>query len=148
MDPSLTPFVRATVPLDGSYLFDVWQVPSVKITGNDALPKLRRVAEEHFHGWGRESEPPVEIESGAFVMSGGRPGVTTFVRFYVNGTPNHAVANWFTDHDGTVFRVCARGAVSRSRNELMTVVQDSTATWKRLLPTHPLRSPWWKLFSA
>ena len=148
MSQSLTPFVRATVPQAGSYTFDVWQVPSVLIKGRQPVQQLRIVAEEHLRGWGRAGAPTDEIDCVEFSMCAGLPGVRTYTRFYVDGSQNHAVANWFADHDGTVFRVCAGGMVSRSRSELTQVVNDSTATWKPLPDGQPPRSIWWKLFSS
>lgn len=147
MDPSLTPFIRATVPQTGSYSFDVWRLPDVTVTGRQALQQLRRLAEEHVRGWKHEGDSDFEMESMEGPLFDGRPMVSTFVRFRVDGTMNHAVAHWFTDHDGTVFRICAAGSLSRSREELMTVVNDSTLTWKRLPGESTRRSKWWKFLS-
>ena len=147
MDPSLTPFVRATVPQSGSYSFDVWRVPSVRIKEPHVLQQLRRFAEEHLRGWVRGGDAAVEIECVDCSMHDGLPGVRTYLCFPVNGNPNHAVANWFVDHDGTVFRVCAGGALSRSREELTQVVNDSTLTWKRLPGDSKKLSKWWNVFS-
>lgn len=147
MDRSLTPFTRATVPQAGSYAFDVWCVPSVKITGPDALARLRSFAEEHVRGWRKEGDADFELESGECPLPDGRLGVKTFVRFCVDGHLNHAVANWFTDQDGTVFRLCAAGTVSRSREELTSVVDDSTVTWRRLPGDLKKLSKWWDVFS-
>ncbi|MBL8073428.1 MAG: hypothetical protein JNL29_03595 [Nitrospira sp.] len=148
MDSSLTLFIRATVPQGGSYCFDVWRVPSLSIKGRHATQQLRRVAEEYMREWGRDGDPVVEFEWAEYVMRDGLPGVSTYVSFHVNGHRNHAVANWFVDHDGTVFRVCMGGSISRSREELTTAVNDSTATWHRLPEDVRTRSPWWKLFAS
>ncbi|MBS0151500.1 MAG: hypothetical protein JSR31_11215 [Nitrospira sp.] len=148
MDSSLTPFVRATVPQGGSYSFDVWRVPSLSIKGRQATQRLRRIAEEHMREWGRKGDPAVEFEWAEYSMRDGLPGVSTYVSFHVNGQRNHAVANWFVDHDGTVFRVCVAGSISRSREELTTAVNDSTGTWQRLPEDVRSRSPWWNLFAS
>ena len=148
MDSSLTPFIRATVPQGGSYGFDVWRVPSLSIKGRQATQRLRRIAEEHMREWGRDGDPAVEFEWVECSIRDGLPGVSTYVSFHVHGQRNHAVANWFVDHDGTVFRVCMAGSISRSREELTTAVNDSTGTWQRLPEDVRTRSPWWNLFAS
>ena len=148
MDSSLTPFIRATVPQGGSYGFDVWRVPSLSIKGRQATQRLRRIAEEHMREWGRDGDPAVEFEWVEYSIRDGLPGVSTYVSFHVHGQRNHAVANWFVDHDGTVFRVCMAGSISRSREELTTAVNDSTGTWQRLPEDVRPCSPWWKLFAS
>lgn len=148
MDPSLTPFIRATVPQTGSYSFDVWRVPDVTVTGRQALQQLRRLAEEHVRGWKHEGDPDFDMESGELPLFDGRPMLSTFVRFRVDGHMNHALANWFIDHDGRVFRVCAAGSLSRSREELMRVVHESTLSWKRLPGDSKTSSKWWDIFST
>lgn len=147
MDRSLTPFVRATVPQSGSYTFDIWRVPSVTLKGTQALQQLRGLAEDHVRGWTHEGGVDVEVESVELPLFDGRPILRTFVRFRVNGHPNHAVASWFIDHDGTVFRVCAAGTESRSREELMAAVDESTLSWKRLPDDLKPRAKWWNVFS-
>lgn len=147
MDPSLTPFTRATVPQTGSYTFDVWRLPSVTIKGSHAGQHLRRLAEEHLRAWNREREPDVETESVELPLLNDRPIVSTFVRFCVDGNMNHAVTNWFTDYDGMVFRVCAAGPLSRPREDLRKAVNESTLAWKRLPGDLKRRSNWWNLFS-
>jgi hypothetical protein len=147
MDPSLTPFIRATVPQTGSYTFDVWRLPAATLKGRHATQPLRRLAEEHVRGWKQEGGSDVEIESVELPLFDGRPMLSTFVRFCVDGKMNHAVANWFIDHDGTVFRVCAAGSLSRSREELMSVVHESTLSWKRLPGDSKTSSKWWDMFS-
>lgn len=144
---SLSLFTRATVRQDGSYSFDVWRVPEVTVKGRQALQQLRSLAEEHLRGWKHEGDPEVEIESTEFPMLDGRIGLSTFVRFYVGGNMNHAVANWFVDHDGTVFRICAAGSLSRSREELTKVVNEITSTWRRLAGDTKTSSKWWNLLS-
>lgn len=148
MDSSLTPFIRATVPQGGSYGFDVWRVPSLSIKGRQATQRLRRIAEEHMREWGRDGDPAVEFEWVEYSIRDGLPGVSTYVSFHVHGQRNHAVANWFVDHDGTVFRVCMAGSISRSREELTAAVNDSTGTWQRLPEDVRPCSPWWKLFAS
>lgn len=148
MDPSLTPFIRATVPQTGSYMFDVWRLPPVTIKGRHATQQLRRLAEKHVRGWKHEGDSNFEIESVELPLFDGRPMVSTFVRFRVDGNMNHAVAHWFIDHDGTVFRVCAAGSLSRSREELLSVVHESTLSWKRLPGDIKTSSTWWDMFST
>ncbi len=146
MHPSLNPFIRATVPQAGTYSFDVWRVPEVTVKGQ-AMPQLCSLAEEHLRGWKREGDPEVEIESTEFPMRDGRTGLSTFVRFCVGGDMHQAVANWFVDRDGTVFRICAGGSLSRSREELTKVVNGSTLTWRRLPGDLTPRSKWWDVFT-
>jgi hypothetical protein len=147
MGPSVAPFTRTTVPQTGSYTFDVWRAPSIRNKGQQAMQQLRHVAEDNLRGWKREGETDVEIESVELPPLDGRPLLRTVVRFTVNGHPNHAVANWFIDHDGAVFRVCAAGSLSRSREELTIAVTDSTLSWKRLPGDLKPRAKWWKVFS-
>jgi hypothetical protein len=147
MDPSLTPFIRATVPQAGSYTFDVWRLPDVTVTGRQSMRELRGWAEEHLRGWRQEGDSDFEIQSNEFPMPDDRPGLSTFVQFRIDGNMNHGVANWFVDHDGTVFRICAAGSVSRSREVLLKVVNESTSTWRRLPGDIKRPSRWWKLFT-
>ena len=148
MNQSLTPFVRATVPQAGSYTFDVWRVPSVSVKGRQLVQQLRLIAEDSLRSWGPARDPTLEVECLEFSMRVGLPGLSTYLCFPLDGRLNHGVANWFADHDGTVFRICAAAAVSRSRDELTRMVNDSTATWERLPESRAPRSVWWKLFSS
>ncbi len=115
---------------------EVWRVDAGRVA-RDFGARLQQVADERTLSWAAGGVSEIETKTMSANATDMRAELIRYVRYKDGSGSAHAMQCWFTDADGTIFRVEAAGPRYAPANDLWEDMAQVTRSWKRIAEATP-----------